>query len=67
MTLTEIESRVQAIRDMACDFERAHSLEDKLWADVLEAISNEECECPKAEAAAMALTTRQIEFERWCA
>ena len=65
MTLEEARARVELIRAIAGDDERAHSEEDKLRADVLRAIMFG-CEQP-AMLAKVALETGDIEFARWCA
>lgn len=65
MTVEEIKDRVQKIRDLAGDDERAHSMEDDLHQDVLAEIANG---APNAaELAREALLTLGIEFARWCA
>lgn len=66
LTVVEVEARVQAIRDIARDDERAHADEDALHAFVLDAIAKGECADP-AGCAAAALKTDAIVFARWCA
>jgi hypothetical protein len=65
MTTDEINERVQAIKDIAHDDEVAHSAEDRLYIDVLQAIANG-ADNPR-ELAAAALATQGIEFARWYA
>lgn len=65
MTVDEINTRVQTIKDEAYDDEAAHSAEDSLHADVLQAIADG-AENPR-ELAAAALATLKIAFARWCA
>lgn len=65
MNLKDIERRQAGIKRVAWDPEAAHTIEDKLWCDVLTAIS-EGAENPK-ELAAKALESLNIEFPRWCA
>lgn len=65
MTPEEVMARVEEINKVAEDDERAHSLEDDLRQDVLEAIADG---APNAkELARTALLTSEIEFARWCA
>ena len=65
MTVDEVITRVNEIAACAGDDEGAHSMEDKLRADVLRAIVAG-ADRPEALAAA-ALQTDVIEFARWCA
>jgi hypothetical protein len=58
--------RVDAIRKVAADDEMAHSMEDKLYADVLQAIADGTA-VAGSECARIVLTTRDISFTRWCA
>jgi hypothetical protein len=64
MTTAEINERVQAIKDIAYDYERAHDTEDRLYIDVLQAIANG-ADNPR-ELAAAALATLKIAFARLC-
>ena len=57
---------VENIRRMKSDDEIAHSAEDGLFIEVLEAIANGECSDPQG-CAREAIITRDIEFARWCA
>ena len=68
MKLATVRQRIGAIRRAAKsgDSETAHKLEDALRADVLTAISTLEAADPVAMAA-LAMSTRQIRFSRWCA
>jgi hypothetical protein len=61
-----VQARIDTIREVRHDDEAAHTLEDALWYDVLLAIAAGECSDP-TECARMALTTREIDFARWCA
>ena len=69
MTLDEIERRVAHIKDLCGDDEAAHSAEDALHIDVLEAIANGDISglLHIRDAARTALLTRDIDFQRWCA
>lgn len=60
-----VRARVEEIRLFTWDDERAHEMEDALRSDLLVAIANGECTNPR-ECAQIALTTGDIEFERWC-
>lgn len=66
MTPESVRARVQQIADLAGDFERAHSEEDKLRREVLHAIAHGLCEDPVA-CAAEALQTEDLDFARYCA
>ena len=67
MTLDQIKTQLDEIRACAPgDEEAAHAREDDLHQDVLRAIRDGVCESPK-EAAALALTSPDIEFPRYCA
>ena len=63
MTVLEVRARVEEIRALANDGERAHSLEDQLHRDVLRAIASG---IGGDMLAAEALKTLEIEFSRWC-
>jgi septum formation topological specificity factor MinE len=58
MTAQEARKRLEAIKAMAGDDEAAHSAEDALRRDILEAIQ---------ELSEIALETSLIDFARWCA
>jgi hypothetical protein len=65
ITVAEVKARVAEIRALAGDDESAHSSEDALWAEVLQAIADG---APNAkELAKAALKTSEIDFARWCA
>jgi len=65
MTECEIMSRVNKIEAVAGDDERAHSMEDSLYEDVLRYMATLNHECSRLAVAA--LKTKEIDFERWCA
>jgi hypothetical protein len=65
MTTDEVRARVAEIASTADDYEAAHSGEDRLYRDVLEAIS---AGAPNAaELASEALKSRELRFPRVCA
>lgn len=66
MNVEEVKARVQAIRANSGDDEAAHSDEDNLHQEVLQAIADGTCDDPRACAGA-ALETTKIDFSRWCA
>lgn len=66
LTLDDVLRRVDAIRKMVGDDESAHSEEDDLHRDVLQAIADGRCDEPRACAAA-ALKTCELDFARWYA
>lgn len=65
MTVDDVIQRVAEIEARKSDDEMAHSEEDRLRKDVLEAIA-EGAENAR-ELAAAALETGAIDFARWCA
>lgn len=65
MDIADIEGRIEAIKKMAADWEAAHSWEDQLYRDVLEAIANGASD-PR-ELAKAALASQAIPFARYCA
>lgn len=66
MAEDDVKARVEQIRKIADDDEAAHSNEDRLRHDVLQAIADGTAVDPIACAKA-ALLTSEIEFCRWCA
>lgn len=66
MTLEQCKQRILEIVAVSHDPEHAHRLEDELYESVLAAIADESTDNP-AGLAAIALTARQILFERWYA
>lgn len=65
MNIDQIRNRVRHIDNLRRDNEAAHSEEDTLYTDVLEAIADGS---PNAAALAEeALRTKNIDFARWCA
>jgi hypothetical protein len=68
LTTEIVVARVDAIRAVSGDPERAHAEEDRLWREVLEAIATD---CfyglSPRNLARLALKTTTIDFERWCA
>ncbi len=67
MTIDDVKARLLQIEEEAAlsDDERAHSLEDALHRDVLEAVANGH---PDSMALAeLALSTLPMDFARWCA
>ncbi len=69
VTKTEALARVEDIRVIQGDDELAHSKEDQLRRDILEAIVNNPSLTKGAirELARIALSTEALDFERWCA
>lgn len=66
MTIDEIRERVEIIRGLSDDPERAHGVEDELHQAVLDAIAKGLCVDPAA-CAAEALKTLELAFPRWYA
>jgi hypothetical protein len=68
MTLKDARDMIGAIKLCAAehDDEAAHSMEDALRAQALQAIANGDVDDPKA-LAELVMTTDGIEFRRWCA
>lgn len=69
VTSTEdVQVRLADIRIVAGDFEMAHGEEDRLYADILRAIADGTLTGTAArECAALALTSADIDFARYCA
>jgi hypothetical protein len=63
--IDEIEGRIEEIRAVARDYERAHSMEDDLFRDVLAAIADGQQSARKL--AIEVLKSREIEFPRYSA
>lgn len=70
ITVTDIRQRVEEIRRHVRDPEKAHSLEDDLWEDVLLAIATMPYSTDSSQAIDLAeacLETLRIDFPRWSA
>ena len=68
MTRKDILQRIESIKQIKDNDERAHSAEDRLRADVLLEISRGHMDAgDMAELASLALSTSEIDFCRWCA
>ena len=68
MTLQEIKDRVKAIADISSNSEYAHIDEDELYEAVLFFIAHGGMQREwMIDAAKVALTTKDIKFERWYA
>jgi hypothetical protein len=70
LTADDVRNRMFAIKQAAVaeDDERAHSLEDRLYHEVLKQIACGHITGERAaEVAAEALTSKKIDFERYCA
>lgn len=65
MTPEEVSARVEMIRRLADDPERAHSEEDRLRTDILRWLADEHWEREAAAVAKAALETSAIGFARW--
>ncbi len=66
LTPDAVRSQVDAISGIAGDEETAHVREDELHVDVLSAIADGRC-TDVAACARLALTTLDIDFDRWYA
>lgn len=64
MDVTEVQHRIQAIADVAGDYERAHSLEDDLFTEALNEIANTSTDPRARTLAGAALASREIDFQR---
>lgn len=65
MTVKEAQRRLEAVREVVGDDEKAHSREDELHRDVLQHIALGGRN--GAALARIALQTRELDFARWCA
>jgi len=67
MTPKQVRSRVNRISESQGDPETAHSLEDKLYEDVLRAVAHDNITIPEArELCHEALRTKTLTFPRYC-
>lgn len=64
MNIHDVERRVEKIRRFAGDPEVAHSEEDYLYTDILREVVDANCG-PLSKMAALALTTKEIDFHRY--
>ena len=68
MKTEEIQQRLDDIKVMAGDDESAHSAEDRLMRDFIAYVATLNEALPNlALKAKLVLTSKEIEFERWCA
>ena len=66
LTLKEARKRVNDLKEMIGDAEAAHSAEDKLYRDFLEAIAAGDLAGDEAvKVAKVVLKTKKIDFPRW--
>jgi hypothetical protein len=67
MTPETIRKRIEAIRAVKHDPERAHCMQDDLLSEVLGAIASGGCSPSPEACAAAALEVEAVDFERWYA
>ena len=68
LTLEDVEERLKQIKEKGIhDDEEAHIAEDVLHQEVLQHISEKFPEQEWGKLAALALTSLDLEFARWCA
>lgn len=68
LTVKDVVLAIREIREVSHDDEKAHAMEDDLREKVLVAVAHGRITGDEArECAALALTTSDIEFARWCA
>tara|TARA_R110000737_G_C14623309_1_gene494003 strand:+ start:10056 stop:10259 length:204 start_codon:yes stop_codon:yes gene_type:complete len=67
MNRNEIIMRINDIKELRGDDESAHSLEDELYYDFIEYLSTACVPLLVREKAKLILTTKKINFSRWCA
>lgn len=67
MTIEALRKRVEAIRAVSRDDEKAHGLEDNLYRDVLTAIADSDTCSDAPVLASIALETQLMPFDRWTA
>jgi hypothetical protein len=65
--LTDVQHRIQAIADVAGDYERAHGLEDSLFGDALTTIAAASADLHARALAGAALASTEINFQRLAA
>jgi len=66
LTIDDVRRQIQNIELCESDPEKAHSLEDSLHLEVLEAIGDDRCRNPR-ECARLAASTKDFDFDRWYA
>lgn len=66
MNVHDVDRAIKEILRTAADDEMAHTLEDELYEKLLGAIAKGECDDPR-ECARVALTSKSVNFGRWCA
>lgn len=66
LTLLDVKTDLNLLRELSGDDEAAHSFEDSLFITVLTAIANGAAENPQ-EMARLALTAQDVIFARWYA
>lgn len=64
MSPDDVRERLAEIENVAYDDEAAHSLEDDLYRQLLEAIADGLCQEPEL-CARLALKSQNLHFERW--
>lgn len=64
MTIEDVKERIQKIKDVKDDYEKAHSLEDELWRNVLREVAKGASNSQGLAEAA--LKSRWIRFARAC-
>lgn len=63
MTPNDIKQRVNTIKAIELDCEAAHTHEDRLYLELLQAIANGTCDDPRA-CAAEAIKSQDVDFIR---
>ena len=66
ISIEEAKREVERIKDIASDDEAAHGAEDDLWERALRTIADGRADDPQ-HLALVALETKKIDFQRWCA
>jgi lipase chaperone LimK len=67
MTTEEIEKRLEQIKNMAGDDESAHGAEDDLYREFIAYVASLDSLPSLSAKAKLILTTKDINFARWCA
>lgn len=66
MTTEEIQNALDRIRNSGGDHEAAHAIEDRLYAEFIRYVFLSG-DLALSSKAALVLSTKDMEFERWCA
>ena len=67
MTMKAAKAKVETVKSLAKDDEAAHVAEDCLYLEFIGEIAQSKSRCRHVKIAQILLTTKDIDFARWCA